>query len=366
MGPCPGQRLAALLGALCALVSALSDARAQPVPLPPAAIQRQAGDSIPDERPYPVRLHFLTSNERRHDLFFPAARRRGGGYVGVGADQNYTLAAVAEAEVLWLLDIDAQVAQWHQIYAALIPAAPTPADLRRLLDGQHGPEVAAALEARWDGPLDAPLRRALFLAYRRDRARIHAHVTREILRRGGAPSWLSDRDLYAHVRALQQARRVTAKVGDLHGEQTLLSISEAARRMGVQIRVVYLSNAEQWFRYSPQFRRNMAALPRDGRAVVLRTLARWEVPAAPGDRWHFSAQTLDDFVRRLQAPDGPRRVHDLMGDMARHSRDPALPRGLSLLPGVTVMLSRRPPGPLLARAPSGKSPWAAPRCSWGR
>jgi hypothetical protein len=341
-------------------VSAAADVRAQPPPL--SAAQQRVVDGIPDERPYPVRLHFLTSNERRHDLFFPAARRRGGGYIGVGADQNYTLAAVAEAEVLWLLDIDGQVAQWHQIYAALIPAAPTPADLRRLLDGQHGLEVAAALKARWD----AALSRSLFLAYRRDRARIHAHVSREILRRGGAPSWLSDRDLYAHVRALMQARRVIARVGDLHGEQTLLSISEAARRMGVQIRVVYLSNAEQWFRYSPQFRRNMAALPRDGQAVVLRTLARWEVPAAPGDRWHFSAQTLDDFVRRLQAPDGLRRVHDLMGDMARHSRDPALPRGLSLLPGVTVTLSRSAPGPLLARAPSAGSPWAAPRCSWAR
>ena len=52
-------------------------------------------ESPPNEKPYNVRLHFLKSNERRHDLFFSALRGIGGGYLGVGADQNFTLAAIA-------------------------------------------------------------------------------------------------------------------------------------------------------------------------------------------------------------------------------------------------------------------------------
>ena len=40
-----------------------------------------------------VRHHYLWSNERRHDLFFADIAELGGGYLGVGGDQNYTIAA---------------------------------------------------------------------------------------------------------------------------------------------------------------------------------------------------------------------------------------------------------------------------------
>ena len=260
-------------------------------------------EAPPNEKAYDVRHHFLLSNERRHDLFFSALRGIGGGYLGVGSDQNYTLAAIARAEVLWLVDIDGEVIDWHKIYAALIPQAATPDALLSLLGGRHDAEVKAALAERWD----AAEATRLFPHYERYRGYLANHLRgeRKIVRNGAPVTWMSDATLYTYVRKLMIERRVVARIGDLHGERTLLGVAAAARAAHITLRTVYLSNVEQWFRYSPQFRRNLEALPRDGKTQVLRTLARGELSFPEQDRWHFSVQPLDDFIARMEAPTKP-------------------------------------------------------------
>ena len=49
-----------------------------------------AGCCAHDEPAHTVRRHYLWSNERRHDLFFPLLHGLGGAYMGVGGDQNHT------------------------------------------------------------------------------------------------------------------------------------------------------------------------------------------------------------------------------------------------------------------------------------
>ena len=100
-----------VLGAALAVLLAGGRAGAQTKLTPLSDSDTEILSALPDEKPYNVRIHFLRSNERRHDVFFPALRQLGGGYIGVGADQNYTLAAVARAELLWLIDIDGDVVQ---------------------------------------------------------------------------------------------------------------------------------------------------------------------------------------------------------------------------------------------------------------
>ena len=55
-----------------------------------------------DEQVPPPRAHFLVGNETRHDLFAPVITGRGGAYLGVGGDQNYTLVAVSRASLVFL------------------------------------------------------------------------------------------------------------------------------------------------------------------------------------------------------------------------------------------------------------------------
>lgn len=314
------------LGLLCCLALAAWPASVRavtPITTPtltplPSDVSREL-ESSPSENPYKVRIHFLKSNERRHDVYFQALRGLGGGYVGVGADQNYTLFAVARAQLVWLVDIDGDVIDWHKIYAALIPISPTPADLLTLLAGRRDADVKNALFLRW-GETEATRLFPLYLRYRGYLLN-HLSAERNIRRHGIPVTWIADPELYAHVRLLMIQRRVFPRIGDLHGEKTLLGIGQAARRVGVTMRILYLSNVEQWFRYSPQFRRNLIEQPHDARTVVLRTLARGELEAPSEDRWHFSVQTLDDFIARVEAKENPvSGVLGLMGEMAKHTR----------------------------------------------
>ena len=51
-------------------------------------------------------------------------------------------------------------------------------------------------------------------------------------------------------------------------------IADAARRMGVPVRIIYFSNAEEYFKaYTPAFRNNVTALPADEKSLVLRTVS---------------------------------------------------------------------------------------------
>src|SRR5690606_23381472 len=99
--------------------------------------------------------------------------------------------------------------------------------------------------------------------------------------------WLNDQGLYQRIRTLAQKGRIRALRGNLKGPTTLYGIGEAARKMGVPIRVFYPSNAEEYklFRpYGPQFTKNLRNLPVDDRSLVLRTISiqRGRLPWADG------------------------------------------------------------------------------------
>ena len=151
---------------------------------------------------------------------------------------------MANAELVFLVDIDGEVIRWHKIYAALIPVAPSPQDLLKLLQARADAQAKEALAQRW--PTEAA---ELLQSYRNYRHMLGIHLQNEMqVRHNGRPStWISDPVLYARIRALMIARRVIARVGDLHGERTMLSIGDAAHALHVTIRTVYLSNVEQWF-----------------------------------------------------------------------------------------------------------------------
>jgi hypothetical protein len=101
---------------------------------------------------------------------------------------------------------------------------------------------------------------------------------RRDLRDAGVASLWSDADQLARVQGLLRQGRVVAVRGDLTGPATVRAIATAVARAGWVVRVLYLSNAEQYFMFKQPYRDNMLALPMDRRTVVLRTL-----PARPRD-----------------------------------------------------------------------------------
>jgi hypothetical protein len=97
--------------------------------------------------------------------------------------------------------------------------------------------------------------------------------------------------------------------GNLAGASSIKSAATACKELGVTLRILYMSNAEEYFDYIRDFVDSISALPIDERSVVLRTIysKKW----AHADLWAYQVQPLSDFVTRL-------------GDKRNRSRSPML------------------------------------------
>jgi len=271
-----------------------------PGPLTPlTAEQRTTLRAGPEDPLTPTPIHYMKSNEVRHDVWFPYIADKGGALLGVGSDQNYTLAAVARSEFLFLADIDQSVADLHRNYEVLIEASPDPQSLVEKFQPAATESSIALLNAAY-ADLPEPERKRLIRLYRNARETVRIHVERVIKRKqdGEPTSWLSDPALYDHVRAMFQADRVRPMAGNLIGPNSLQSAAAAAKALGTTIRVVYFSNAEEYFMYVPQFVANVEALPVDDSTVVLRTIYSKEWVHAD-QLWAYQVQPMSDYKARL-------------------------------------------------------------------
>ena len=103
--------------------------------------------------------------------------------------------------------------------------------------------------------------------------------------------------------------RIRPMLANLLDDAAIAGIAEAARQLEVPIRVLYLSNAEQyWRRYDPQYRQNIAALPFDAEAVLLRTLLRVSIDKD----FHYNVQPAENYAQWVSAP-YVRNVYDITG-----------------------------------------------------
>lgn len=225
-----------------------------------------AAPALVDEAlPAPAR-RFLIGNETAHALFARELAGRRGAFLGVGGDACYTLMALADSERAYLLDHDPQVVALHRALGPRIAATPDPEQFLTALTAPPGPELAASWPA-----VTAHLRRVA--------ARPH--------------TWLSDPELYARVHRLWQTGAVSPVLGDLGGTRAMPTIAAHA---GLPFTVVYLSNVEETLTDRHRLDENLAALPRDPNALLLRTLHRPDWPAA--DLWSYQSHNLTALLAR--------------------------------------------------------------------
>mgnify|MGYP000691614224 CR=1 FL=1 len=265
--------------------------------------------------------HYVTSNERTLEAFHSRIQDLRGGYVGVGSDQAYLFIGWARSELAWLTDYDPVVVDIHAIYHALFAVADTPAAFRDLWRVERKPAAIAAIQQH--GPVGAPApdradARRRELLYRRYRARIAKRLDAVSagMAAAGVPSFLTDQAQYTYVRDLVRAGRVRSLVADLTQTTAVQQLAAAASKLAVPVRVVYLSNAEEyWNRLTPSFRANVGALPVDDRSVVLRTLLTW----SKNQDYRYNAQPLRNYQQWLAQP-WVRTIRDVV---RRKEFDPA-------------------------------------------
>ncbi len=257
--------------------------------------------------PIPVETHYVQSNESRHDLFAEFIADKGGAFIGVGSDQSFTMMAVARSELAFMFDIDYRVVDLHRMYQVLIPLHDNP---RSLVDAWHAKNETAtkAVLAEAFADLDDRERKRLLGGFLVGRETVYRHLERVIARqRDGKPStWLSDADNYAHVRAMYQTGRVRMMAGDLTGSRSMQTAAAACKALGLKVMVLYMSNAEEYFKYTPQFVANIDALPIDDeQSMVLRTIysKKW----VHADLWAYQVQPIGDFKKRLADKKNGRR-----------------------------------------------------------
>jgi len=281
------------------LLAAPPAGRDTPVPAPLTDAERAVLNGTPEDAA-PEKLggvdesqegrHYLTGDEWNLHVLYPYVRDVGGGYLGVGTDQCYLLIGWARSSLAWLTDYDPWVSDLHRAYLAFFEQAATPAELMEWFAPKGRARGLARLDERWAGDPRLPAIRQVYGSFHE---KVYWRLKRLAteMRKAGVPSFVTDQAEYDHVRALVTAGRVRPMLGNLLADKGLKGAAEAAVKLGVSLRVVYLSNAEGYWSYPDQFRANMTALPSDERSLVVRTIAsKW----TNGD-YRYNLQTLDSF-----------------------------------------------------------------------
>ncbi len=255
-----------------------------------------------------------------------SAGLRGGAYVGVGPDQNFSYIAAARPDVAFIVDIRRDNLLLHLLFKALFSLARTRVEYLALLCGRavppdgdgwksksigditgyvdKAPEPTAAavtaLRSRvttriesFGVPLSPDDMKTIDRFHRRfidagldlrfqsfgrapqDRYPNFRQLLLEVDASGRQRNYLASEDAFAFVKSLEAKDRVIPVVGNLGGRSALLSIGRWLGAHGEKLSLFYASNVEFYlFREDsfPQFVDNLSRLPRTQRALLIRSV----------------------------------------------------------------------------------------------
>ena len=242
--------------------------------------------------------HYLAGNEWSLEIYYPILKDIGGGYVGVGTDQAYLFMSWARPEIMWLVDYDPAVMQIHELYRIFFAAKKTPEEFMALWDKPARAEALEILQAAAPNERRFKTLKRWYLGYRTWIYRRLKRVARG-MKKAKVPSYLTDQEHYEFVQQMLEQRRVRPMVVNLLDKKGLRGVGEAAEKLGVPIRMLYLSNAEEyWPRYPKSYRKIMAQLPFADDAIIVRTLLIWEV----NKDYRYNVQPAANYVEWLQKP----------------------------------------------------------------
>ncbi|MFK7928448.1 MAG: hypothetical protein AB8H79_09665, partial [Myxococcota bacterium] len=229
---------------------------------------------------------------------YPYIKNRGGALLGVGSDQNYTFAAIAKSEIVFLMDYDAIVVHIHRVNQAFIKHADTPDGFVAMWDPKNRASSLKVIEDEWKGDPMMPtyqrtlrsLNNIMFGHYKRTRAPSAS----------GATSWLRDAEAYAWVRNLWVGGRMISLKGDMMGPNAMMGAGEALKKLNVPMRIYYTSNAPNAWggMMTPGYKRNVRNFPMDEQSIVLQALG-WVNEFGQTGHWHFNVQDGPQVQERL-------------------------------------------------------------------
>ena len=364
--------LVGALGALGARAPALSAQRATTRPAArsaPSLATNAPDDSIRDFAKLIAELseaggYFdtdnLISNERSYLHVLGALDRlkvRGGAYIGVGPDQNFSYIARIRPRIAFIIDIRRDNMLQHLLFKALFARSRNRAEYLALLLGTEMPATTANFSNRTieqlvaivdASPGTTATRRTAQRIVQTEVARMGVPLSPQDLATierfhgqfiaaglelrftsvGRPPQWyyptlrqlLVERDLsgrtasylaneadFQFVKTMEQRNLIVPVVGDLAGTKAMGAIAQYMRTRGDKISAIYASNAEDYVMRAGGFgvyARSVIALPRDARSVLIRSWFGGEGSHSENLTGYHTTQllqTVDDFAADMKA-----------------------------------------------------------------
>lgn len=239
--------------------------------------------------------HFPFTDELHLDLFEKHISRLGGTYIGVGTDQGYLFVGWQRPTLGLLIDYDPWVVIIHKFYMAFWKICDDAACLHSFFDDEKkGLEWIKSENGIAEG-----LNKALPIeVYKKTNRSIARQLKR--LERAKMKSFMNDPETFAFIKNMIQSGRIRTLQANLLGDKAFASIASTLDELGAKVTTLYLSNAEQYWGYSAQFKKNIIDLPVHDNAIILRTSA-----TKPANKdYRYSIQPIRVFKAWLQHPEG--------------------------------------------------------------
>jgi hypothetical protein len=184
---------------------------------------------------------------------------RGGAYVGVGPDQNFSYIAHVRPNVAFIIDIRRDNLLQHFLFKSLFSLSRNRIDYLCLLFARPCPADIARWEKRDVGEL---------IDY------IDLTATNPDHSAGRQASYLASEADFQFIKRLQVNDLIVPVVGDLAGEHALVAIGLEIAKRGLAVSAFYTSNVEYYIMRDRGFDRfivNVGALPQNDRSMIIRS-----------------------------------------------------------------------------------------------
>lgn len=239
--------------------------------------------------------HYVAGNEWGLHVFKQHIEDLGGGYIGVGSDQGYLLAGWMKADFAWFVDYDPAVVTIHDCYRAFFSHSESLEDFLALWEKDGRTRARAILDEFYSGDQ----RRRAREMYGQERGWIRQRLRRLARKYRRVPSFLSDEKEYAFVRESVMNGRFRSMQANLLKEGAIQNIAKSAKKLGVPIKVLYLSNAEEYWKQFPEvYRENIRSLAFAEDGVILRTLLTW----SKNKDYRYNLQAAHHYIEWLALP----------------------------------------------------------------
>jgi hypothetical protein len=289
----------------------------------------------------------LISNERSYLQVLPELQRRqirGGAYLGVGPDQNYSYIAAVRPSIAFIVDVRRDNMLLHLLFKALfsqsrtrveylarLTGRPVPADIEswreapveRLIahiDASAGvPAANDEALSKLGVPLSAADRATIDRFHQRfvrDGLSLRFESTgrppqsynptfRDLLREtdsgGRQGNYLAHEEAFQFVKGLHARDLIVPVTGDLSGPSAVAAIGKLLAARGEHLSAIYVSNVEFYLFGAgtfPRFMANLSRIPHVPNSVLIRSVfGRFAAPARPGDASTSYVQPVAELLQ---------------------------------------------------------------------